>query len=79
MLGGYSRKFSRRQCKFQLSRGNLRESKRSWRVHFQAFREFKIQNFGNHGATSAINWVYYKPPVQSYWEVGTYAVRTYCY
>ena len=27
MLGGYSRKFSRRQCKIQLSGGNLREQK----------------------------------------------------
>ena len=27
MLGGYSRKFSRRQCKIQLSRDNLGEEK----------------------------------------------------
>ena len=40
----------------------------------QFFRlsELKIQNFGNHGATFGIYWVYYKPPVLSYSEVGTY-------
>ena len=52
--------------------GVIWESKRSWRADFQAFREPKIQNFGNHGATSGIYWVYYKPPILSYWEVGTY-------
>ena len=49
------------------------DSKRSWRVHFQAFREPKIQNFDNCGATSRMYRVYYKPPVLSYSEVGTYA------
>ena len=49
--------------------GVIWESKRSWRAHFQAFREPKIQDFGNHGATSGIYWVYYKPPVLSYWEL----------
>ena len=34
--------------------GIIWESKRSWRVHFQAFRGPKIQNFDNHGATSGI-------------------------
>ena len=48
--------------------GVIWESKRSWRVHFQPFREPKIQNFGNHGATSGIYWVYYKPPILSNWE-----------
>ena len=40
---------------------------------FQTFKEPKIQNFGNQGATSRVYWVYYKPPVLSYSEVGTYA------
>ena len=48
------------------------ESKRSWKAHFQAFREPKIQNFGNHVAISDIYWVHYKLPVLSYSEVGTY-------
>ena len=39
---------------------------------FQAFKGPKIQNFGNHYATSEIYYVYYKPPVLSYSEVGTY-------
>ena len=55
------------------SLGIIRENKRSWRVHFQIFKEPKIQNFGNQGATSRVYWVYYKPPVLSYSEVGTYA------
>ena len=49
-------------------------SKRSWRAHFQAFREPNIQDFGNHVATSKIYWVQYKPPVLSYSKVGTYDV-----
>ena len=39
------------------------------------FKEPKIQNFGKHGATSEIYWVYYKPPVLSYSEVGKYAIK----
>ena len=39
---------------------------------FQVFKEPKIQNFGKHGATSGVYWVYYKPPVLSYSDVGTY-------
>ena len=49
------------------------ESLRSWRVHFSGFKEPKIQNFHNHGDTSVIYWVYYKPAILSYFEVGTYA------
>ena len=49
------------------------ESKRSWRAHFQAFRDLKIQSFGNHNAISGVYWVYYKPLVLIYWENGTYA------
>ena len=45
-----------------------------WRVHLQAFRESNIQHFGNHGTISRIYWVYYKPPVLSYSEVGTYEI-----
>ena len=41
---------------------------------FQAFKEPKIQSFGNYGATSMIYWVYYKVFVLSYSEVGTYIV-----
>ena len=37
------------------------------------FKESKIQNFYNHGATSIIYWVYYKLPILSYFEVGMYA------
>ena len=76
MLRGYSRKFSQRQWKIQLarlSRGNLEEQKvLSWRAHFQAFREPKIQDFGSLGATSGMYWVYYKAPVLSYIEAETY-------
>ena len=43
---------------------------------FQAFKEPKIQDFDNHGATSGIYWVYYKPPVLSYSEVGTYGSQS---
>ena len=39
------------------------------------FKEPKIQNFGKHGATSETYWVYYKPPVLSYSEVGKYAIK----
>ena len=35
---------------------------------FQALREPKIQNFGNHGANSEMYWVYYKPPVLRSWN-----------
>ena len=35
---------------------------------FQALREPKIQNFGNHGAISEVYWVYYKPPVLGSWN-----------
>ena len=45
-------------------------------MHFQAFREPKIQNFSNHVATSEIYWVHYKPLVLSYSEVGTYVRET---
>ena len=58
------------------SLGVIWESKRSWRAHFQAFGEPKIQNFPKHGATSRIYWVRYKPPVLSFWEVGLYACVT---
>ena len=37
--------------------------------------QWKVQNFDNPGASSGIYWVYYKPPVLSYSEFGTY-VRT---
>ena len=36
---------------------------------FQAFKEPKIQNFGNHGATSGMYWAYYKPPVLESWNI----------
>ena len=62
ILGGYSRKFSQRQCKIQFFRDNLVDQK------------LRTENpkFGNHGATSGIYWVYCKLPVLSYLEVGTY-------
>ena len=53
MLGGYSRKVSPRQCKIQISTV-MWESKKSRTAHLLAFREPKIQNFGNHDATSGI-------------------------
>ena len=40
------------------------EHNRSWRG--QAYKEPKLQNFGNHDATSGIYWVYYKSPISSY-------------
>ena len=64
MSVGYSGEFSRRQCKIQLSRDKLQEQKGPEECIFQAFKEPKIQNFGNHGDTSGIYWVYYyKLPV----------------
>ena len=51
------------------------ESKRSWRAHFQAFKEPRNQNFCSLGTISGTYWVYYKPPVLSYLEVGTYGKR----
>ena len=63
--------FGEKNAKFKFSWITW-ESKWSWRVHFQAFREPKLQYFGNHGATSRICWVYYKPLALSYSEVGTY-------
>ena len=39
--------------------GVILESKKSWRVYFQAFKEPKIQNFGKHCATSEIYYIYY--------------------
>ena len=53
LSGGYSRKFPQRQCKIQLSGDNLREQN-VLEKDFQDFREPKIQNFGNHGATYVI-------------------------
>ena len=54
-------------------RGIIWESKRSWREQiFQAFKEPKMENFGNHGVTSGTCWVYYKPSVLSNSEVRTY-------
>ena len=53
LSGGYSRKFSQRQCKIQLSGDNLREQS-VLEKDFQDFREPKIQNFGNHGVTYVI-------------------------
>ena len=56
MLGEYSRtrKFSREDnAKFNFL-GIISENKSFWRVNFQAFREPKIQNFGNHGATFGV-------------------------
>ena len=52
--------------------GIILESKMSCRVHFQTFREPKIQNFDHHGVICRIYWVFYKPPVLTYSEVGTY-------
>ena len=43
-------------------------------MHFSGFPEPKIPNFGNHGWATSKYWVYYKPPVLSYSEVGTYAI-----
>ena len=71
MSGGYSGKFLQRQCKIQLSRDNLGEQK-VLKSAFCRFSKLKIQNFGNHGATSRIYWVYYKPLVLSYSKVGKY-------
>ena len=65
--------FCEENAKFN-SLGIIWESKRSWRGHFQVFREPKLQHFGNHVASSEIYWVHYKPPVLSYSEVGTYEV-----
>ena len=48
-------------------------SKRSWRAHIQAFRDPKIQSFGNHNAISGVYWVYYKHLNLIYSENGTYA------
>ena len=73
MSSGYSGKFSRRQFNLQLSRDNLGEQKVLKRADFfQAFKEPKMENFGNHGVTSGTYWVYYKPPVLSNSEVRTY-------
>ena len=52
--------------------GIIWEGKRSWRAHFSAFKEPKIQNFGNYCPTSRIYWVSYKTPVLRYlrgWNV----------
>ena len=46
MSGGYSEKFSQRQCKIQLPRNDLREHLLGGCI-FQTFKEPKIQNFGN--------------------------------
>ena len=70
MLGGYSRKFPRRQCNIQLSRDNLEEQK-LLESAFSGFQRAQNPKFWQHGATSGIYWVCYKPPVLSYSEVGT--------
>ena len=67
MLGGNSRKFSRRQFKIQLSGDNLAEQK----ILESAFSEtLKSKILAT--LTSGIYWIYYKPPVLSYSKVGTY-------
>ena len=50
------------------------ESKMSWRLHFWAFKELKLQNYDNYTATIGIDWVYYKPPIFSYSEVATHDI-----
>ena len=55
--------------------GIIWESKRSWRAHFQTFREPKIKIFSNHVAASEMYWVHYNPLVLSYSEVGTYGIE----
>ena len=71
------KKVLKKRTQIQLSRGTIQESKKSWRVHFSRF--FKIQNFGKHGATSRIYWIYYKFVVFSYSEVGTYVFSEWWY
>ena len=73
MTDGYSGKFLQRQCKIQLPRDNLGEQNVPENALFRLSKS-QIQNFNNHGATSRIYWVYYKPPVLSYSEVGTYEI-----
>ena len=46
MSGGYSEKFSQRQCKIQLPSNDLRKHLLGGCI-FQTFKEPKIQNFGN--------------------------------
>ena len=72
MPSGYSGELSQRQCGIQLSRINLGESRVLKNAFSRISREPKIPNFGNHGTTPQIYWVYYKPPVLSYSEVGAY-------
>ena len=52
MSSGYSAELSQKQCGIQLSRINLGESKVLKNAFSRLFREPKIPNFGNHGATS---------------------------
>ena len=52
------------------SQGKLGRTKDPSESTFQAFKRSKIQNFGKHGATSRIYWVYYNRPILSYLEVG---------
>ena len=75
MSGGYSGNFLQRQCKIQLSRNNSRQQGPEECI-FQALKELKTQNFGNHGPTSRLHWVYYKPPILSYSEIGMYESAT---
>ena len=74
MSDGYSRNFLQGEDEIQLSRDKIGRAKVPWECIFQDFTESKIQNFGNHGATSKIYWVYYKPIVSSYSKVGTYGL-----
>ena len=58
--------------------GIICESQRFWGVHFiKLSKGLKSKIFWNQGATSGICWVYYKPPVLSCSEVGTYVTQTF--
>ena len=77
MSGKNSQKLLWKHCEIQLPRYYLCEPTILGSAFYQAFKRPKIQNFENQGATSGICWVYYKPPVLSCSEVGTYVTQTF--
>ena len=74
MSGGYSGKLSQRQCKIQLSRDDLGDQKVLESALFRLSKSLKSIIITTMVAfPGGIYWVYYKPPVSSYSEVGSYA------
>ena len=76
MPGGYSGKFLQRKCKIQCSRDNLGEEKVLKSEFFRLSERLKLKILAILVTSPRhMYWVYYKPPILIYLEVGAYETQ----